>query len=100
MKTAFEELFSLIMFTDKYDGSLITFWYLGDHKLQPLFVVDIIEKVNKGFNINSYKDGEYELIWIPIQNIYVVTYNNTYLLDRRAGYQGKHNMDLPENVIS
>ena len=47
MKTKFEELWSLIMYTNTYDLSKIRFWYLNDLELDSLMVSDIMNKEDR-----------------------------------------------------
>ncbi|MDH5403316.1 MAG: hypothetical protein OEZ01_15575 [Candidatus Heimdallarchaeota archaeon] len=95
-KTHFEELYSEILFTDRYEKDKIIFWYLSQYGLREMFLDDIIDKVDGMFQINDPYSEVYKVIEIPIYNIYVVTHKTELLMDRRSGYQGNKELTLPD----
>ncbi len=105
MKTQLEELWSKIVHSDAYLVSEnIIFWYLGDLKLNELFLDDVIEKIDGGFTINSEKNKDFEPIWIPNHKVYVVTYGNEVLMDRRNDTNRAMNIGadftIPDNIMA
>lgn len=100
VKTKFEDLWSEINYTDRYDKERIMLWYLNNGRLKELFVIEVEEKDpdSKSFWINTINDeiGEFERILVPIRNILVITYGNIIILDRRGSYQGNANTELSE----
>lgn len=99
MKTQFEELYSEILYTQNFDHNKIIFWYLGETGLKTLQLNDIEEKDESLFVIADYSNGIYSRKYIPIYRIYVVSYGPKLLMDRRIGYKGTKNMDLPSSYF-
>ncbi|KKN83015.1 hypothetical protein LCGC14_0302670 [marine sediment metagenome] len=92
-KTQFEELYSEILYTDRYDTEKIIFWYLGKVGLHKMFLKEIYNKRGNFFTIDDPFAMFFKLVEIPIYNIYVVTHGDKIILDRRASYQGNKNLD-------
>ena len=96
MKTEFEELWSKINYTMNYDRHEIKLWYLDKMKLNKFFIPEIHNKEGRGFWVAKMNEKGYnDTVYIPENNILVVTYFDKIIFDRRYSYTGKHNTDLP-----
>lgn len=99
MKTKFEELYSKILYTDEYEKDKVIFWFLNKDELKDIFLDDIMEVQEGMFLINKakyYTDKVFEPVLIPFYRIYLVTYRDQILLDRRSSYKGKVELELPD----
>lgn len=93
MKTEFEEVYSLVMHTDRYKD--VTFYYVGTNNLRPFEITQIIRKYEGLLLIEREKDyGMTEQVEIPIHAIRVIIADGEILLDRRYSYDGEKDMSL------
>ena len=93
MKTEFEEFWSFIFYSNylAWDHKdLIRFWYLNNNRLEKIKLNQIYEKRDGLLEI--IRDDE--MVEIPIYRIYAITYEDTIVMNRTRGYQGKADMKI------
>ncbi len=97
-KTEFEELWSEIKYTDRYDTDEIYFYFEDQEGLLELPYCDVVKRNGKWLTINKNLNDDYELAEIPEHIIWVVMYEDSIIFDRRKNYQGKKDLSLPGHI--
>lgn len=93
-KTQFEEIYSLVKFTDQYKDII---FYIED--LSGLIGINFAHIIRKEGNllsiIRSYS-GDIQVDQIPIHKVWLIVADNEIILDRRKNYQGPKDLSIPE----